>query len=123
MKKKLLVAVLLAFGAVAYAETAAVKPETSEVATVEATMPQAQEQVVTFVKEKGGEEVIVTSLDNFETAKITVGKETHDLQKVEAGSGTKLESKDKKTSIHFAKGEGILVENGKEVMVKEKVSK
>lgn len=120
-KKELLVFALFALGAVAYAEKAAVVPpiEKNPVEKhVEATANQ--KEVLTFEKENAKGDVIVESSDRFETATLTNGEQKFQLKRVVSGSGIKLETEDKKVSVHFAKGEGVFVEDGKDIMLKEK---
>lgn len=120
-KKELVLFALLALGAVSYAETAAVVPAPEKNPAekhVEAAMHQ--KEVLTFEKENAKGDITVESSDRFETATIMDGQQKFEAKRVVSGSGVKLETADKKVSVHFAKGEGILVENGKDIKLKEK---
>lgn len=119
-KKALLVSILLTLGLVACGQKEEGKMPTAEKDS-KAEIPQ--KEVLIFTKEKDGKDIIVESSDRFDTATITIGNEKYLSKRVVSGDGIKMETEDKNVSVHFAKGEGVLVKDGKEFMLNEKKNK
>lgn len=119
--KKLLLFAILALGLVACGQKEEAKPEEQAATPVvaEQAATPAAEQTLTFSREDGEGNVVVSSADNFEKATITIGEQKYEANRAESADGIKMATADGKVSVHFKGTEGMLELDGTETTLTE----